>query len=249
MRNLKNHSLCVVMLVLLAAAPCVAVEYEAVDLGTLGGSTSCAYGINDSGQIVGYSTTASGEYHHACLWSDGVMTDLGTLGGSNSYARGINDSGQVVGDSRTDSGEDHAFLWLDGDMTDLGTLGGSSSHAYGINDSGQVVGYARTASEERHACMWIPATAETMLAREAQFITDQVDAGNIDVELEESLLAKVNAAIAALDRGNPNDAKVAMNELKALINELEAQTGKKITPEAAEEIIRLANEIIAALAG
>ena len=33
------------------------------DLGTLGGATSQANGINDNGQIVGYSTTASGQIH------------------------------------------------------------------------------------------------------------------------------------------------------------------------------------------
>jgi len=51
-----------------------------------------------------------------------------------------------------------------------------------------------------------------MLAEIALFIMDEVDAGNIDAELEGSLLAKVDAALAALDRGNPNDAKVAMND-------------------------------------
>jgi len=86
-----------------------------------------------------------------------------------------------------------------------------------------------------------------MLARLALFIMDEVDAGNIDTELERSLLAKVNAALAALDRGNPNDAKVAMNDMKALINQVEAQVGKKITPEAAAEVIQQANAIIAAL--
>ena len=70
------------------------------DLGTLpGGTYSCATGINNNGQIVGYSNTASGPIH-AFLYSGGKMTDLGTLpGGDNSEATGINDSGQIVGDS------------------------------------------------------------------------------------------------------------------------------------------------------
>jgi len=53
--------------------------------------------------------------------------------------------------------------------------------------------------------------------------------------------------LAALDRGNPNDAKVVLNDLKALINQVEAQVDKKITPEVATEITQRANKIIAAL--
>lgn len=94
---------------------------------------------------------------------------------------------------------------------------------------------------------FIPPTPTVMLAGLALSIMDEVDAGNIDSELERSLLAKVNAALAALDRGNPNDAKVAMNDLKALINQIEAQVNKKITPEAAAEVIQQAKAIMAAL--
>jgi PKD repeat protein len=39
-----------------------------IDLGTLGGSSSCAYGINDKGQIVGSSDTQTGT-SHATLWT------------------------------------------------------------------------------------------------------------------------------------------------------------------------------------
>ena len=110
------------------------------DLGTLGGSSSDATGINDSGQVVGDSwlSTAANSGRDAFLYSGGSMTDLGTLGG-DSYATGINDSGQVVGHLvyPTDQGF-HAFLYSSGSMTDLGT--GLISCATGINDSVRLSG-------------------------------------------------------------------------------------------------------------
>jgi probable HAF family extracellular repeat protein len=111
------------------------------DLGTLGGDYSEAFAINALGQVVGASTTASGE-RHAFLWTAGHMRDLGTLGGTSSIARDINLRGQIVGSSTTADGQDHAFIWTPlGGMRDLGTLGRPRSYAYGINDRGQVVGY------------------------------------------------------------------------------------------------------------
>ena len=80
------------------------------DLGTLGGTVSYARGINDSGQVVGYSYTSSGIYH-AFLWQNGSMTDLGTLGGTESYAYGINNNGWIVGESYDASGYSHAVIW------------------------------------------------------------------------------------------------------------------------------------------
>ena len=74
----------------------------ATDIGTLTGSGpdgySYASGINDAGQVVGYSGTNGGFDHAFITGPDGVgMRDLGSLDGGNSYARGINDAGQVVG--------------------------------------------------------------------------------------------------------------------------------------------------------
>jgi probable HAF family extracellular repeat protein len=121
------------------------------DLGTLG-QESYAIGINDGGQVVGYSSTTSGAAYHAFLYPDenNKMEDLGTLGGQYSYAYDINEGGQVVGDSYINNdATTHAFLYPDENnkMQDLGTLGGQDSYASGINDSGQVVGAASTTND------------------------------------------------------------------------------------------------------
>jgi probable HAF family extracellular repeat protein len=127
--------------------------YWVTNLGTLGGLFSTATAVNASGQVAGYSETASGEFH-AFLYAGGVMSDLGTLGGAYSIATGINASGQVVGYSQTAAGEFHAFSYSGGVMTDLGTLGGADSFAYGVNDSGVVIGESLTASGNYHAFLY-----------------------------------------------------------------------------------------------
>ena len=128
-------------------------QISIIDLGTLGGTFSSGVAINERGQVVGASETASGEIH-AFLWHQGVMTDLGTLGGITSEVRAINERGQVVGSSETVSGNLHGFLWHQGVMTDLGTLGGTISQAFTINERGQVVGNSDTALGEGHAALW-----------------------------------------------------------------------------------------------
>jgi probable HAF family extracellular repeat protein len=109
------------------------------DLGTLGGSVSAAFGVNDAGQVVGFASKAVG--FHAFLWdSQNGMQDLGALrGGSASIAHGINGSGLVVGESFYFN-EWHAFVW--DSMNGMRDIGGSSfrSNAVGVNDAGQVVG-------------------------------------------------------------------------------------------------------------
>src|SRR2546423_1818119 len=114
-------------------------------IGTLGGSSSAATGINNSGQIIGWATTAAGQAH-AYLLSDGTMADLGTFGGTTSVAEHINENGNIVGyatlPSNTASQSYHPFMFTpEGGLQDLGTLGGGSrSIAYDINNAGQGVG-------------------------------------------------------------------------------------------------------------
>ena len=115
--------------------------YWVTDLGSLGGESSSAYGINNNGEIVGDSWTTNG-VEHAFLYTGGRMVDLGTLSGrasDESHARGINNSTQVVGYSISTNGS-QAFLYSAGTMIGLGPAS-AYSEAYSINDSGQVVGY------------------------------------------------------------------------------------------------------------
>lgn len=70
------------------------------DLGTLGGIYSTARAINASGQVVGISTTTSGE-QRAFLFNAGAMYDLNILvdlasGWVINAVGGINDAGQIA---------------------------------------------------------------------------------------------------------------------------------------------------------
>ncbi|CAG0993035.1 hypothetical protein ANRL3_02909 [Anaerolineae bacterium] len=119
------------------------------DLGTLEGTNnSMALGINDAGQVTGYSFTTGQAIQKAFIYSNGVMQDIGTLGGG-SVAYDINNVGQVTGVSKS-----IAFIYSGGTMQSLGTLGGSYSYAYSINDYGQVVGYSRTNYSQTHAFLY-----------------------------------------------------------------------------------------------
>lgn len=82
-----------------------------LDLGTFGGDESWAYGLNDSGCVVGWASLDSGIYH-AYAYRDGVMTDLGTLGGHFSSANGVSDDGVIVGWAHDTLGRTHAVRWV-----------------------------------------------------------------------------------------------------------------------------------------
>ncbi len=84
------------------------------DLGTLGGNSSGAFGINAGGLVTGYSQMPGNRSEHAFLWtSSGGIVDLNTLIHPSTWelriARGINDAGQITGYGQID-GQDHAYL-------------------------------------------------------------------------------------------------------------------------------------------
>ncbi len=103
-----------------------------IDLGTLGGHSSVALGINDLGQVVGRAFTGDDiSTHHAFLITP---EDTNNDGVPDTWFRDDNSDG--INDLMIDLGTLLPLYW-----DDWGNYWGDCSVAYGINNSGHVVGY------------------------------------------------------------------------------------------------------------
>jgi probable HAF family extracellular repeat protein len=141
-------------------------RYHIVDLGTLGGSFSQPGGINDKGEIEGFSNLAGDTQTLAYFRSrSGKVTIIPGLGGPNSsagWAPSI--SGQVGGCADTSApdplGEDYCrfgthlicnpFVWQNGKILRLPLLSGNNAEANGFNDEDEVVGKAESNELDPH---------------------------------------------------------------------------------------------------
>lgn len=110
--------------------------YTLADLGTLGGASAMATGVNAFGQAVGTMTTPSG-FANAFSSSGSGLTNL-TAGSTatGGQANGINNAGQIAG-TQYIGGQSYATVWNNGVAT---TAGGAGSYAMAINNSGGVAG-------------------------------------------------------------------------------------------------------------
>ena len=120
-KSVVQRSVCGLASLAACSAAVAAAPYAITDLGTLGGTISRAYALNDGGQVVGESGTAGG-HDRAFLWEAGVMTHLGIMPG-DSHSRGvdINDAGHAAvlseyQDPYTGWEMGHALLWADGEI-------------------------------------------------------------------------------------------------------------------------------------
>jgi probable HAF family extracellular repeat protein len=103
-------------------------------------SGTAAWGVNNSGEVVGTGYLNSSSFH-AFLYSGGKMVDLGPPGSYQASAVAINNSGQIVGSYYLTSGKSGQFLYSNGKITTLPVPSGSSSvSAFAINDSGEITG-------------------------------------------------------------------------------------------------------------
>ena len=94
---------------------------------------------------------------------------------------------------------------------------------------------------ENHTCDHSGTTIESL----HHCVMHAYDMGHITNKgVAKSLLAKLDAAQAALDRGQPG---VAVNLLHAFTNEVNAQTGKHIVAEHAGHLVEHAGKVLKAL--
>ncbi len=125
--------------------------YTITEVGVPATTASFATGVNASGQVAGYSTTAADA---ALAWrftpGSGLL-NLGSFGGTDSRAFGINNSGQVTGYSRDAGGLAHSFVFSAGTgLVDFGGFGnGEGTFPQHINASGQVVGFSPLGGNDR----------------------------------------------------------------------------------------------------
>lgn len=116
------------------------------NIGTLGGAQCVPLAMNESGQIVGHSTTAEG-YDHPFIYSPptgmiDIVDPTGAGGVQDSGAAlAINASGQVVGRLTSATTHlTHGFVYQNGQLTDLDPEA-LTSIALGVNDAGQIAGW------------------------------------------------------------------------------------------------------------
>ncbi len=110
--------------------------YTPADLGTLGGSSIMAAGVNDAGQAVGAATDLFG-YQHAFTSTGTGLTDLTVNSAAEQgQASAVNNAGQLAG-TQYFAGQAYATVWTNGVAA---TIGGAGSYAQAINNSGEVAG-------------------------------------------------------------------------------------------------------------
>jgi len=131
--------------------------YESIDLGTLGGNSARPNDINDRGQIVGASATASGTTR-AFVWESDVLRDLGVVEGhENSSAHRINEAGVIAGEvwrrGDPESGVRAATIWVGGSARTI-----ENDRQYGTSaialDESQTIVWTRWGYESHIGYVW-----------------------------------------------------------------------------------------------
>jgi probable HAF family extracellular repeat protein len=142
--------------------PAITHRYFVTDIGTLGGTESFAFAINDSGRVVGLSRIAGDATTHSFLYSNGRITDLYPLNSQDIQTvgpTGINNSGQIASGLVIGGVYSPAIFDSRTGITLLGSLGGVTSYGFNgvatsINNRGDAVGYSYIDSINRHAFLY-----------------------------------------------------------------------------------------------
>src|SRR5215470_19413642 len=137
--------------------------FTITDLGSLGGTQSLAYAINDHGEIVGQSRLSGDTATHAFFYKRGEMVDLAPLNSGNVETVGptsISDEGLVASGVQVEGIYYPALLDSETrQITVLGSLGGVllgefNGVAMSVNNAGEAVGYSYIDNITRHAFLY-----------------------------------------------------------------------------------------------
>lgn len=100
-------------------------------------------GINNLGQIVGFSSDIAGT--HGFLYSNGVFTAIDIPGTENTIAYGINDAGDIL---LFDNSHSRSYVYdATGNFTEVTLPGSTFVWANGINNAGEIVGFTGDGAE------------------------------------------------------------------------------------------------------
>ncbi len=143
-----RRSAAAVVVALAGIAPAQATSYTITALNRPGYDVTSLWGINNSGQMVGYNAGGSLEFDQAFSYDGATFTSLtGPAGAIASNAVGISDGGVVVGSYATsfsleadgskvlDPG--HGFIYASGNYTTFDVAGGVNTQLRGISPDGR----------------------------------------------------------------------------------------------------------------
>lgn len=153
-----------------------------------------AVGLNNAGQVAGYTYDSAG-HSRAFVWTQsGGMVDISATGGTSARVAGINGNGRVAGWLEPALAAPRAFRWSARDgMEDLGTLAGGASYAVAINDADLIAGDTDAGDGMSRAFSWTRAGG-------------MVDLGTLGGDLSYSTAVGAKGEVtgyATLARGNP----------------------------------------------
>lgn len=166
-----------------------------------------------------------------------VQGETATLAFSNQFDPGVDDT--VAG-----------FLYSY-DCTDDGTFeltdASATSFVCDYPDSGTFTARGRIKDKDGGFTDYTVEVSVLTPEEAIQDLIDTVESFNLQQGIENSLDAKLDAALQALEDLNDNNDVAAINALEAFINAVEAQRGNKLTDAQADELVEKAQAIISSL--
>ncbi len=174
-------------------------------------------GINDPGQVVGYTEDVGITFQWAFMWTGASGMDLLGTSWPPTQANGVNNRAQVVGQDPVGlfnlMSFGHAVSWTNGIMTDLGVLvketdpnyGGYFSSATGVNDLGQIVGWASTSPWiwnqpiPFHAVLW----TRTGEIRDLGTLPGTLSSAALKINLFGQVIGSSGNTVVGQDHGEP----------------------------------------------